>query len=114
MPDDSTTSTDLVIDITAGADRVDVTIRGELDAHSSVQFEQAASGALDAQVELQTMVLDLGGITFIDSSGLRSLLRLQESCDERGGVLFVRRPSDVVSRIIDLAKLGGRFPTEPA
>jgi hypothetical protein len=40
-------------------------------------------------------------------------LRLQESCDERGAVLFVRRPSDVVSRIIDLAKLGTRFPVEP-
>ena len=114
MPEDSSTSTDLLIDITSGADRVDVTIRGELDAHSSVQFEQRANGALDAQDELRTMVLDLGGITFIDSSGLRSLLRLQETCDERGGILFVRQPSDVVSRIIDLAKLGGRFPTEPS
>jgi anti-anti-sigma factor len=112
MPEDST-STDLLIDITAAGDRVDVTIRGELDAHSAVQFEQEATDAQTAHVGLRTMVLDLGGITFIDSSGLRSLLRLQESCDERGAVLFVRRPSDVVSRIIELAKLGTRFPAEP-
>jgi stage II sporulation protein AA (anti-sigma F factor antagonist) len=113
MPEDST-STDLLIDIEHGAERLDVTIRGELDAHSAVAFEQQATDALTAQDRVQTMVLDLGGITFIDSSGLRSLLRLQESCDERGGILFVRQPSDVVSRIIDLAKLGGRFPTEPS
>ncbi len=113
MPEDSA-STDLLVDIAAAGDRIDVTIRGELDAHSAVPFEQEAADALTAQEAVRTMVLDLGGITFIDSSGLRSLLRLQESCDERGGVLFVRRPSDVVSRIIDLAKLGGRFPVEPA
>ena len=113
MPEDST-STDLLIDIAATGDRVDVAIRGELDAHSAVQFEHDALDALAEHAGLRTMVLDLGGITFIDSSGLRSLLRLQESCDESGGVLFVRRPSDVVSRIIDLAKLGTRFPVEPA
>jgi anti-anti-sigma factor len=112
MPDDST-STDLLIDISTAGDRVDVTIRGELDAHSAVRFEQEATEAIEGHEGLRTMVLDLGGITFIDSSGLRSLLRLQENCDERGGVLFVRRPSDVVSRIIDLAKLGSRFPSEP-
>jgi anti-anti-sigma factor len=113
MPEDST-STDLLVDIASDGDRIDVTIRGELDAHSAVPFEQRAADALAAQDSVRTMVLDLDGITFIDSSGLRSLLRLQESCDERGGMLFVRRPSDVVSRIIDLAKLGGRFPVEPA
>jgi len=112
MPEDST-STDLLVDVTTAGDRIDVTIRGELDAHSAVQFEQEATDALSAHDAVRTMVLDLGGITFIDSSGLRSLLRLQEACDERGGVLFVRHPSDVVSRIIDLAKLGGRFPVEP-
>jgi stage II sporulation protein AA (anti-sigma F factor antagonist) len=113
MPEDST-STALLIDIAEGPARIDVTIRGELDAHSAVQFEQEAAEALADRDDLETMVLDLAGITFIDSSGLRALLRLQETCDERGGILFVRRPSDVVSRIIDLAKLGGRFPTEPA
>jgi anti-anti-sigma factor len=106
-------STDLLIDIVSEGERIDVTIAGELDAHSAVQLENETTQTLASGNELRTMVLDLAGVTFIDSSGLRALLRLQEGCDERGGILFVRRPSDVVSRIIDLAKLTGRFPTDP-
>jgi anti-anti-sigma factor len=110
---EDTASTDLSIDIVTDGDRIDVIVAGELDAHSAVQLENEASHTLDSREALSTMVLDLAGITFIDSSGLRALLRLQEGCDERGGILFVRRPSDVVSRILDLAKLTGRFPAEP-
>jgi anti-anti-sigma factor len=46
----------------------------------------------------QAITIDLRDVTFIDSTGLRSLLLAH-----RRGVVVLREPSDVVRRILEVA-----------
>lgn len=55
---------------------------------------------------LETFVLDLSDLAFIDSAGLGMLLILQEEAETRNVRLVVRGPRDDVRRSLDLARIG--------
>lgn len=55
------------------------------------------------------IVLDLAEVTFIDSSGIRALLDIQQIAKDRGVVLAVARPARTVVRLLDLTELRDRF-----
>ncbi|MBY8848041.1 STAS domain-containing protein [Saccharothrix sp. MB29] len=59
-------------------------LRGELDHHSVVQLEDATDGLPDGG---DVVVVDLGAVTFCDSSGLSGLVRLGQVLATRGAVL---------------------------
>jgi anti-sigma B factor antagonist len=78
------------------------------------ELDVATAGRLDARVETLTravraLVLDFRRLTFIDSSGVRSLLMASQRCDATGTELTVLS-SDRVERVIDVAKLRGQLP----
>ena len=56
------------------------------------------------------VVLDLSGVTFIDSSGLGLLLKAFKQCKEAGGALIMVRPSEVVRELLALSKLSRLLP----
>jgi anti-sigma B factor antagonist len=56
-----------------------------------------------ARMEAVTVVLDLSGVTFIDSSGLHLLLRASHSSARSDWAFFVVRPSESVLRLIELS-----------
>jgi anti-sigma B factor antagonist len=56
-----------------------------------------------------TVVLDLGGVQFMDSSGLRSLLEARKACMEGGRPFAIARPSTPVARVLELVDLVGEF-----
>jgi anti-anti-sigma factor len=72
-------------------------ISGELDLVSAEQFRHWMEPVLDATGEI---VLDLAGVTFIDSIGLRSITLLAKKIGDRGIVL--RYPQDPVLRVLEL------------
>ncbi|GAB7003633.1 hypothetical protein JCM18899A_11040 [Nocardioides sp. AN3] len=55
-------------------------------------------------------VLDLGGVTFIDSSGLGALVRVQKSASSVGRDLRLEHVPRSVSRILELTGLTDLFP----
>lgn len=59
------------------------------------------------------VVLDLGAVSFIDSSGLRALLIGQDSITQGGGQLEVVNPSTVVRRLFQITGLGEKFGLQP-
>ncbi len=74
-----------------------LTVIGELDANTSWIVDEALSEGLAAgDVEV-----DLTGLTFIDSSGIRSLLRAKEVCAP-GQSFIVVAASPQAMRLIDL------------
>ena len=78
---------------------VDVATVGDIIARAEEAFV-GADGAL---------VIDLGGVTFIDSSGLGALVRIHKSAQEKGlSMRLVNVPASV-SRIFDLTGLGSLF-----
>lgn len=72
-------------------------VSGELDMAAADDFRMFAATAVDPTREV---VLDLTDLEFIDSAGLRSILRLADSVCPHG--LVLRWPQDNVLRALDL------------
>jgi anti-sigma B factor antagonist len=74
---------------------------GELDAASSDQL----SSALDQAEAGEAIALDLGGVSFIDSSGLRVIAAAMRRADADGRRFRVAAASDAVRRIFEVTGL---------
>lgn len=77
-------------------------VRGEVDLASSDILMAAAESIVKPDVG--TLRLDMTGVTFIDSSGIRSILLIDERCRETG-VSFQVSPSEQVQRVLSLVGL---------
>src|SRR5438128_2474027 len=87
--------------------QVRLLLSGELDLASAPQFERAVS---DASREVPAaIVLDLSALDFLDSHGLRSILRDQQLCEETGCLLSVI-PGEQAQRLFELTGLSERLP----
>lgn len=82
---------------------VTVPIAGEFDMAREVELVEVVIG-LD--LDPSTMVrLDMSEVTFVDSAGLRGLLKAQAYLEGRGCGLELLRPNDQLRRIIDITGL---------
>lgn len=92
-----------------------VAVDGELDMAT-------ADRVIGAVAELPTLhdplVLDLSGVSFIDSSGMRALIEVADHAVGVGRPMGLFQPSMAVTRLLDLVGLRSRFSeiadTEPA
>jgi anti-anti-sigma factor len=75
-------------------------VAGELDRTTSDRFDEAVQTAI---VGTGALVLDLSRVRFLDSSGVRSLIKLGLSM--RGRMLVLRAPSPQVMRVLQLTRL---------
>ena len=94
-------------DYTAG--RLTVTLIGELDQH------EARSALSDLQVLQEEymprdLVLDLGELSFMDSSGIALLVRLNRYVKDMGGRLLIENPCSQPRRVIDTAGIDRMIP----
>jgi anti-sigma B factor antagonist len=80
---------------------------GELDASTANRLRSPLAAARHDGV---TTLLDLSGVTFIDSAGLRVLLEAARATDSHEWAWFIVRPSHVVLRLVELSGSGPRLP----
>ena len=93
----------LLIDVSSKGERVVLRLDGELDLASVPTLEHAVEGApLEHATEI---VLDLRGLEFIDSTGLRALLLQEERSTERGQAFALVRGPEQVQRLMNLTHL---------
>jgi anti-anti-sigma factor len=93
----------LLIDVSRTEDRVVVSLDGELDLASVPLLQREVQNAtLD---DPGTVVLDLSGLEFIDSTGLRAILTLEQSCTERGAAFALVRGSQQVQRLMNMTRV---------
>jgi anti-anti-sigma factor len=81
--------------------RTHVTALGELDLATRERLRAAVLAAFDAGLPV---VVDLAGVGFIDSSGLQTVLELDQTARERRALLRVL-PSQQVRRVLELTGL---------
>ena len=81
---------------------------GELDIASAKEFEGELTRAIRSSVS--GVVLDLRGVTFIDSTGLRALLAGAGLSAKIGRELRILPGSSAVERAIELSGLRGSLP----
>ena len=78
---------DLQLSTTRAGDRAIVTVGGEVDLETASQL---GDHALDALRDVSPhLVLDLAGVTFMDSTGLKVLLSIQRRTDLAAGSFAV-------------------------
>lgn len=94
----------LQIDVRNEPDRIVLALHGELDLASApfLQSEIESAEASDATL----VVLDLDGLEFIDSTGLRIILAAHERAQERGQMLALTRGSHQVQRLMSITRVG--------
>jgi len=80
-----------------------VVVAGELDLYSVPRLKQAVGEALRAQVG--RVVLDLGGVSFIDVRGFELLVEVARETRDRGAGFALRHPSEAVVRLAELVRL---------
>ncbi len=77
-----------------------LSLHGELDLNAtdsvSSKIEELAAQDVD------TVLLDASGLTFLDSSGLRTLLTGRERFGAKGGQFRVVDPSVAVARVLEM------------
>jgi anti-anti-sigma factor len=84
-------------------DRQEATARleGDLDLASVDEAVATIVGTDGA-----TVVVDLAGVTFLDSAGLRGLLMARERLEAEGRSMRLVNPVDRVRRVLDVTNTG--------
>jgi anti-sigma B factor antagonist len=88
-------------------------LTGELDMAGVDRFERSLIS--DQIPEATTLVIDLRGLTFIDSSGVRALIMADHRVRAEGGRFIVVRGQDPVNEVLEMTGVARRveFVDEP-
>lgn len=78
-----------------------LTLEGDLDASTATDLQ----AALDQVDPSSRVVIDLAGVSFIDSSGLRVLVQTHSRHQPPGGGLLLRAPSPTTVRLLEISGL---------
>src|SRR5437016_2442656 len=92
----------LLIESRIEDDRLILSLRGELDLTSVPLFERELRDAEATNPAL--LVIDLSGLDFMDSTGLRALLQARERAKDDNHELMLRRGPRQVQRVLELTK----------
>jgi anti-sigma B factor antagonist len=83
-----------------------VTVSGDVDLAAA----DALWTVLDEQVRPgAAVVVDCSKVAFLDSMGLRALIRAQQKADASGARLTLASPSEAVRRVLQLAGVADLF-----
>ena len=77
-------------------------LSGELDHHGARNALRELELAVDAALP-KVLVLDLAGVTFMDSSGIALILRAQQRMQMLEGSVLVRNVPSQARRVLDAA-----------
>ncbi len=99
-----------VIESSDDGDAVVLTLRGEFDLTSAPTFARELKAAESGNP--RQLVIDLSGLEFMDSTGLRALLVARERAQSDGYDLSLRRGPRQVQRVLELTKTVDAFVFE--
>jgi anti-sigma B factor antagonist len=89
------------------ADALVLRVRGELDLACAALLERRLERVLADGDEL--IVLEMSEVTFMDSTGLRTLLVGAERCRAAGSELLLGEVSRQVQRLLEISGAGGEL-----
>lgn len=82
-------------------------LEGEIDLHRSDRVERSLASMIKKKPD--HLVVDLSGVTFIDSSGVAVLIRALQNIQEYGGKFSLTGMNDKVRPIFEIARLDQVF-----
>lgn len=82
-------------------------LTGEIDAHTAPALETALTERLADGAA--TVVLNMAGVTFMDSSGLRVVIAATATTRAAGGDLVLTSPQSTVQRLVEVSGLANHL-----
>ena len=91
-----------------GEDSCTLVLSGEADLEVAPDILELGMTGL-GEASMTTLIVDLGEVTFIDSTTIGALIRLHNVADQQGKRLALDNVSRRVSQVLELAGLTGFF-----
>jgi anti-anti-sigma factor len=99
----------LSVDVARQDARVSLALHGELDLETAPHFRERLA---DAEQGADTIVIDLRGVTFMDSCGIGELVGAHQRAHREGRRLVVVKGDDTpIDQILNMAKLDQTLET---
>ena len=89
--------------------KLTVFLYGELDHHAARSTMRAITDLVDASLP-RRVVLDFGGLGFMDSSGIALILKLKRLMELSGGEIWIEHPNRQVLRVLEASGIGKIVP----
>lgn len=86
----------------AGNGNQRVSLAGRLDTHTYGDLDQQLAPVLASTI--QSLVLDLAGLDYISSAGVRSIFKARKALAARGGKVVVVNPKPQIQKVFDVVK----------
>jgi anti-anti-sigma factor len=80
-----------------------VSLSGRVDTHTYQDLDQRLAPLL-GNLAVEHLVLDLGGVDYISSAGVRSVFRARKALAARGGKVLVLNPQPQIKKVFDIVK----------
>jgi anti-sigma B factor antagonist len=86
--------------VTTGESGPLIVVRGEVDLTNAAELSELVTGQLaDGTLHL---TVDVGGLDYADTAGIRVFLLAAKALRQRGGDLVLLRPQRTLARILDI------------
>jgi anti-sigma B factor antagonist len=79
-------------------------VSGEIDAHTAPTLAAAM-----ADLPSGLLTVDVAGVSFMDSSGLRVLIEAATRARDGGGDLVITNPTPGIARLVEISGLAGQL-----
>ena len=86
-------------------------LSGDIDLATADDVVTRGANLLARSAPGVPLMVDLGGVTFLDSSGLSALVRLRRAAEAQGSQVLLRDVPDRVAALLELSGLAEYFPT---
>ena len=90
------------VTFTSAGDQLNAYLFGEIDHHSAQLLRQQIDGEVAGRMPA-TLVLDFGGVGFMDSSGVGLILGRAKQMQQVEGRLMVQHPPESIQKMLELA-----------
>lgn len=94
--------------VTTTDGRAVVKLQGRFDFNSHREFRECVDGVLQ-QGDVREIVVDLGGVEYLDSSALGMLLMLRDKARGSSKEVVLANCKGAVKQVLDIANFGKLF-----
>jgi stage II sporulation protein AA (anti-sigma F factor antagonist) len=101
----------LTVHVAIGDGSLSLILVGELDLAAANELPRLVHGPLTSG-RVDQLVIDLAALTFMDSSGIRTLLDLERLARAQDCDFFLLRPQPAVLRVLEITSLLDHFRIE--
>jgi stage II sporulation protein AA (anti-sigma F factor antagonist) len=87
---------------TRSGQTLQISLKGELDHHNA-EYARSWIDAVLKDLSIRELVLDMKGVSFMDSSGIGVILGRYRTLAERGGNMTIKNASKSIARILKMS-----------